>query len=74
MVEVAPDAFEVTDPVAVAVTEAARIDLVDDRVLPPGNAVEIGSLQSRPSSQVVTEPPFSWIVCPVIQPASFEAR
>ena len=24
--------------------------------------------------QVVTEPPFNWIVCPVIQPASFDAR
>ena len=26
------------------------------------------------TGQVVTDPPFSWIVCPVIQPASFEAR
>jgi hypothetical protein len=36
MVEARLDAREVPDPVAVGVLEGARIDLVDDRVAPPG--------------------------------------
>ena len=35
MVEPPPDALEIADPVAVAVLERARIDLVDDGALPP---------------------------------------
>jgi hypothetical protein len=36
MVEMPPDAREVADAVAAEIAEAARIDLVDDRRLPPG--------------------------------------
>ena len=39
VVEVGGDAVEVTDAVPVGVGEAARIDLVDHRRLPPGGAV-----------------------------------
>src|SRR3954447_1925089 len=35
IVEPADDPFQVTDPIAVAVAEAARINLVDDAPLPP---------------------------------------
>ncbi len=35
VVELATDALEITDPVAVGIEERPRIDLVDDRRLPP---------------------------------------
>jgi hypothetical protein len=38
VVEPPRDAGQVADPIAVRVGEAARIDLVDDRALPPGLA------------------------------------
>src|SRR5215469_9102789 len=37
MVELFDNAAEIADPVAVAVREAARIDLIDDGVAPPGD-------------------------------------
>ena len=42
VVEVGQDAAEVTDPVAVAVGEAARVDLVDDGGLPPVAVGHVG--------------------------------
>ncbi len=39
MVEALPDALEIADPVAVRVLVRARIDLIDDAVLPPESVV-----------------------------------
>ena len=38
MIEMAADPLEVTDAVAVAVGERAKVELVDDGVLPPQRA------------------------------------
>src|SRR4029453_15771946 len=49
VVELGRDAVEVADPVVVGVGEAARVDLVDDLVLPP--LVRIGGGRGRDLGQ-----------------------
>jgi hypothetical protein len=44
IVELGGDAVEVADAVVVAVREAARIDFVEDRVLPPLAGLRLGAL------------------------------
>src|SRR4051812_8574955 len=48
MIQVRGDAAQITDPVAVGVREAPRVDLVDDRALEPAHAAaDYGSQRKR---------------------------